>query len=311
MSAELYVVAAGGTAGWNVSGQELAAALERCGVSAALVPVAPVAQVRTLVATDFVQARAARRAAASVAAGVPLVYCSVTAALLWPRPGAIWLDTPAAANRPGRHGLWQRPVERRRLVTAPLVMAMSPGVLPDAVVVPVPVAASGPPGQVRDVAAITYVGDPAKKRTSVVLDAWQRARREDETLLVAGGSGPDEPGIRWVGRLARDEYRGLVRRARAFLAAPRFEDYGTAQLEALADGCQLVSTPGGGPYPALRLARQLDARLVGEDLAGAIRVALDDPLPGYAQRAAELLAPFSPAAVDQVLCEQVLPVLLG
>ena len=34
----------------------------------------------------------------------------------WRRaPGAIRFDAPAAGNRPGRHGLWQRPVERRRL----------------------------------------------------------------------------------------------------------------------------------------------------------------------------------------------------
>ena len=30
---------------------------------------------------------------------------------------------------------------------------------------------------------------------------------------------------------------------------------------------------------------QLDPRLVGDDLAGALRTALDDPLPGYAARA--------------------------
>ncbi|HEU4545880.1 MAG TPA: hypothetical protein VFR88_06280, partial [Microlunatus sp.] len=32
----------------------------------------------------------------------------------------------------------------------------------------------------------------------------------------------------------------------------------------------------------------LDPRLVGDDVAGALRVALDDPVPGYAARAAEL-----------------------
>ena len=38
------------------------------------------------------------------------------------RAGAIRFDAPAAANRPGRHGLWQRPVERRRLAAAPLLV---------------------------------------------------------------------------------------------------------------------------------------------------------------------------------------------
>ena len=63
-----------------------------------------------------------------------------------------------------------------------------------------------------------------------------------------------------------EEYRALVRRARVFVCAPRREDYGIAQLEALADGCLLVSTPAPGPYAALPIARELDPRLVGEDL---------------------------------------------
>ena len=46
------------------------------------------------------------------------------------------------------------------------------------------------------------------------------------------------------------------------------------------------------------------------DLAAAIRVALDEPLPGYAARAAELLAPFRRDAVDRVVAEQLLPALL-
>jgi hypothetical protein len=71
-----------------------------------------------------------------------------------------------------------------------------------------------------------------------------------------------------------------------------------------------VTTPAPGGYPALDLARALDARLVGEDLAGAIRVALDDPRPEYAARARELLVPYTPAAVDRVIAEAVLPRLL-
>ena len=70
----------------------------------------PVRDVRTFPLTDFVQARARRRATlAAIAAHEPaaIVYCAITAALLWPRPGAIWLDAIAAENRPGRHGVWQ------------------------------------------------------------------------------------------------------------------------------------------------------------------------------------------------------------
>ena len=114
--------------------------------------------------------------------------------------------------------------------------------------------------------------------------------------------------MRFVGRLDRADYRALLRRSRLFLCAARREDYGIAQLEALADGCVLVTTPSPGPYAALPLARDLDPRLVGPELA--IRTALDDPLPGYAERAAAAVEPFSPAAVDRVVAEQLLPRLL-
>jgi hypothetical protein len=105
--------------------------------------------------------------------------------------------------------------------------------------------------------------------------------------------------------LSRAEYRALLRRSRVFLTAPRREDYGIAQLEALADGCLLVTTPAPGPYAALPVARELDPRLVHDELA--IRPALDDPLPDYAERAAAALTPWSPAAVDRVVAEQLLP----
>jgi hypothetical protein len=95
-----------------------------------------------------------------------------------------------------------------------------------------------------------------------------------------------------------------------FVTAPRWEDYGIAQLEALADGCVLVTNEGPGPYAALPLARELDPRLVGDGLAAALRVALDDPAEAYAERARALLAPFAPGAVDRVVAERVVPALL-
>jgi glycosyltransferase involved in cell wall biosynthesis len=129
---------------------------------------------------------------------------------------------------------------------------------------------------------------------------------------VAGTSLSRPPeGVEAVGALAPSEFRGLLARARAFVAAPRREDYGIAALEALAHGCRLVTTPSPGPYPALALARALDPRLVSEDLAGALRVALDDPLPGYGERAAQLLEPFRHAAVDRAVADDVLPRLLS
>ena len=116
--------------------------------------------------------------------------------------------------------------------------------------------------------------------------------------------------MRFAGALPRAEYRALVRRARVFVTAPRREDYGIAQLEALADGCMLVTTAAPGPYAALPLARALDPRLVVEDLAGALRAALDEPAPGYGERAAEALRPWAPAEVDRVVADVLLPRLL-
>jgi len=318
----VLVVELDSTTGWRAAGRELVESLTRAGASVATVGTGPVPRVRTFALTDLVEARAARRACArGIAEHSPtaIIYCSITAALLWPRPGAIWLDSLAAENRPGRHGVWQRPVERRRIEQAPLVLAMSPRALGSSedparpsVVVPVPVERSGPLPANRDIDAITYAGDPEKKRLDHVLGAWNEARRDGETLLVAGLDGlRTRPGIEVAGRLAPAEYRALLRRAKVFLAAPRREDYGIAPLEALADGCLLVSTPAPGPYPALQLARALDPRLVTDDLVPAIRAALDDPPPGYSQRAADLLEPFSRHAVDQTVERRVLPRLLS
>jgi glycosyltransferase involved in cell wall biosynthesis len=111
--------------------------------------------------------------------------------------------------------------------------------------------------------------------------------------------------------IAPAEYRALLRRARVFVAAPRYEEYGIAQLEALADGCRLVTTAAQGGYAALPLARALDPRLVGDDLARALRTALDDPAPGYAERARAALAPWAPAAVDELVRERLLPALVN
>jgi hypothetical protein len=195
-----------------------------------------------------------------------------------------------------------------------------------ALVLPVPVEPSGPVSGERDVAAITYAANPSKKGLDRVLGAWRelregRAAAAGEELLVAGvsaerlhGAGllsPQEQGVRVLGSLVPEEFRALLRRARVFICAPRREDYGIVQLEALADGCQLVTTEAPGPYAALPLARELDPRLVGDDLAAGLRTALDEPLPGYAERALAALAPFSRAAVDRIVAEQLLPRLLA
>jgi Glycosyl transferases group 1 len=328
---DLLLVSLGSTAGLRAADAELASSLERAGASVALAAARPQRDVRTLALTDFVWARAARAAArAGIEEHAPraVVYCTVTAALLWPRPGAIRFDAPAVGNRPGRHGVWQRPVERRRLGEASLLVPQAVGALEEAgspsvpsVVVPIPVEPSGPPAAVRDVAAVTYAANPSKKGLDRVLAAWAVARRGDEELVVTGTDRvPLADGVRAAGSLAPSEYRALLRRARVFVTAPRREDYGLAQLEALADGCVLVTNAAPGPYAALPLARELDARLVVEmgnegeaidGLARAIRLALDDAPSDYAQRALAAIAPYRREAVDATVREHLLPVLLS
>jgi glycosyltransferase involved in cell wall biosynthesis len=313
---DVLIVSLGGTAGLREADAELAGALRRAGARVQTAPAARPREWRTLAALELAWALNARRAARdAIAAYRPraVLYSSSTAALLWPAPGAIRFDAPAAGNRPGRHGIWQRRVERARFEDAQLLVPWSEGGLAeapephaDAIVVPVPVAPSGLPGE-RDIAAITYGANPEKKGLDRVLEAWRRDRRAGEQLVVAGLAGADEPGVRYTGMVAREEYRALLRRARVFVTAPRREDYGIAQLEALADGCVLVTTPSPGPYAALPLAHSLDPRLVGEQLA--IRTALDDPREGYADRAAAALAAYSPEAVDRLVAGNLLPLL--
>ncbi len=331
-AADVLIVSLGSTTGLRADVDELAGAMRRAGADVAVAPAQPPREVRTFALTDLAWARAARAAAiAGIAEHAPraILYHTVTASLLWPRPGAIRYDAPAAANRPGRHGVWQRPLERRRLAAAPLLVPVAPGTLAEtplphaeALVVPIPVEPSGPPGAARrgaasagrrDIAAITYAANPEKKGLDHVLAGW-KAHREGEELVVAGTDLPiDAPGVRSVGHLDAAAYRALLRRARVFMCAPRREDYGIAQLEALADGCILITTAAPGPYAALPLARALAPGLVVTHpggLGAALRVALDVPMPDYAERAAELLAPFRRAAVDAVVRDELLPRLL-
>ena len=325
--ADVLIVSLGSTTGLRMSDAELAESMRRAGATVRVAAAEHQPQVRTLAYTDWRWARAARAAAVrAIDAERPgaIVYSTTTAALLWPEPGAIRFDAPAAATRPGRHGVWQRPRERRRLREAPLLIPTSlgtldetPGPHADAVIVPIAVepAGLGDPWARREIDAVTYAADPHKKGLDRVLEAWATARRAGEVLVVAGIDAarvPDPPdGVSLAGRLEPQAYRRLLLRSKLFVTAPRREDHGIAQLEALADGCLLVTTPAPGPYAALPIARELDPRLVSDDLAGAIRAALDEPAPRYVERSIPLLESFTRAAVDRVVETELLPRLLG
>ncbi|HTD09299.1 MAG TPA: glycosyltransferase [Solirubrobacteraceae bacterium] len=333
-SIEIVIVSLASTEGLRRADEELSTSLERAGAHVRIARASAPPPLRTLMLTDLAWARAARTAARECLARMQpsspdaIIYSTTTAALMRPRAGAIRFDAPAAGNRPGRHGLWQRLVERHRLARAPLLLPWSDGGLCEAppaarrgnraLILPVPVEPSGPLQQDREIAAITYAANPSKKGLDRVLEAWRgvRGERGSGELIVAGASEvelaragfrvADEDGVRVVGALPADEYRALLRRARVFVCAPRREDYGISQLEALADGCLLVSTPAPGPYAALPLARALDPRLISTNLTGALHVALTDPLADYRDRALEALAPFRREAVDRLVADELL-----
>lgn len=334
---DVLIVSLGSTAGLRAADDELAESLQRAGAGVAVVRAGAPSAVRTMMLTDLGWARAARAASRPLvsprgASPGAVIYSSTTASLLWPRPGAIRFDAPAVANRPGRHGLWQRPVERRRLHQATLLLPWSAGGRDEAgetargkrtIVLPVPVEPSGAPAPARDVAAVTYAANPSKKGLDRILSAWRALRRagDDEELVVAGATATDlaaagidarrEEGVRVAGPLDRAEYRELLRRARVFVCAPRREDYGLAQLEALADGCRLVTTPAPGPYAALPIARALDARLVSDDLTAALEAGLAAPQDDYASRARRMLEPYTRESADRIVSRELLPRLLG
>jgi hypothetical protein len=328
-SLDVLIVGLGATHGLHAAEDELAGALLRAGADVMLTRADRPREIRTLALTDLLWARAARRAAVeALVEHEPraIVYSTTTAALLWPLPGAIRFDALAAANRPGRHGIWQRPVEARRLRQSPLLVPQDPGALVEAgspdvpsLVVPIPVEPSGAPGGVvepRDLAALTYATNPYKKGLDRVLAAWERVRVPGEELIVAGLRGPDREGVRYTGTLEHEAFRTLLRRARVYVTAPRREDYGIAQLEAMADGARVVTVPSPGPYAALPLLRRPGLGWVAEPdaeaLGTALRAALDDPTDDalYAERALAAIAPFRRAAVDATVARELLPRLL-
>lgn len=327
---DVLIVGLGATHGLRAAEDELTGSLLRAGAEAMLVRAERPREVRTLALTDLVWARSARRAAVEALSEIEpraIIYATTTAALLWPQPGAIRFDALAAGNRPGRHGIWQRPVEARRLRQAPLLVPQDAGALAEAgdaagttpsVIVPIPVEPSeGRPGEERDIAAMTYATNPYKKGLDRVLAAWEVARRDGDELVVAGLRGPDREGVCYAGVLTPIEYRALLRRTRVYVTAPRREDYGIAQLEALADGARVVTTPAPGPYAALPLLRGGGLGFVAgpepDVLGHAIRAALEDERDDavYAEDALLAIAPFRRASVDAIVREQLLPRLLG
>jgi glycosyltransferase involved in cell wall biosynthesis len=307
--------------------EELRNAGVRCEVATVEIGVSGVLR-RNPAITDLVESLAARRTPRPRAQVV--VFATVTAALLQRPEGpyAVRFDSPAALNRPGPSGAWQRRAERRVLAGARCLLPWSegaaravPGDVPR-VVLPVPIEQL-PQADTREIDVLAYGGDPQKRGLDVLCRAWAKAG--DGMRLVVGGiereravrwlgrRGVSEPpGIEWPGVLSRSEWLETVQRARVFANASRREDYGISQLEALSAGSALVTVPSAGPYEALPIARRLAPQLVDADLAAALSAGLalgDAELHAYRRAAAGELAPYRPAVVQDLVTERVIPAL--
>jgi glycosyltransferase involved in cell wall biosynthesis len=169
----------------------------------------------------------------------------------------------------------------------------------------------------RDIDAVAYAADPRKRRLELICRVWRHGR-----LVIGGIDGdagrrwldrhgvPEPDGVEWAGPLPHARWLELVGRARLFVNASSWEDFGIAPMEALSAGTPLATVPTPGSFEALPLARELAPELVSEDLAAAIEAGFRVNREAYARRADELLAPYRPEAVLATLRDEVLPRLL-
>ena len=343
---DILLLSLGTTLGWRAADAVFVDYLRRAGASVVATTVRIGASGRLRRAypvTDLVEALAARRALrAALRREQPraLIISSTTAAMLADVEGlpyAVRLDAPARLNRPGAHNAGIHALERRALAKARLVLpwsraaldALPEGAAP-AVVVPPPVAPSGEHTAERERLAVAYTPDVKAKGLDIVCAAWSAADIEDARLLVFGvepdraiahlqrAGVPPPAGVEFLGKTPPGEFRAALRRARAYVGGARWEDFGMAPLEALADGALLVTVPSGGPFEALAMARRLAPELVAAGvaaapLAAAIRTAFALPpaeVERYRAEAANFIAPLRPEAVQITVKEEVLPALL-
>jgi glycosyltransferase involved in cell wall biosynthesis len=345
---DVLLVSLGTTLGWRVADRMLLQQLVSAGAPTEAVSIGRGAADRLrrgYPVNDLVEMYAARRTVrAAVERLEPraLIVSSTTAAMLLPSlpiPYAVRFDAPARLNRPGARNAFLPVLERRAMrrarVTIPFSVAGAEA-LPDgaarAIVVSPPIdrSAEAPPDD-RERLAVAYVPDPKAKGLDVLVGGWAEARVDGARLAVYGldpgwarshlrRTGTPEPdSLELPGMVPATEFRAALRRAHVFVHGARWEDWGQAPLEALADGALLATVPAGGPYEALRVARGLEGELVADrvdptDLAGAIRAAFalsDEGARAYRERAAELLRPYRSDTVQETVATELLPALLG
>jgi glycosyltransferase involved in cell wall biosynthesis len=172
-----------------------------------------------------------------------------------------------------------------------------------------------------------YAGVPGKKGLDIAIDAWELAVPR-MPLIVTGITAADAErflgrrspeDIVFMGRIARGEHRAIVRQASVYISASRREEYGTAQLEAMADQVPLAAVPSLGAVEPVAVARRLTPDLVAGDispqaLASSIRRALSmsaEKRAEFGRPAGAIMGEYSFEAFKQRLSDGVLPLLLG
>jgi hypothetical protein len=343
---EILLLSLGTTIGLRIGDQALADLLREAGASVDIAQVrigAAGALRRAYPLTDLIEAAAARRATSGAMRRTrprAVIFSSTTSSLLCGHieaPYAVRLDAPCRINRPGARNAIQHALERRRLSRARLVLPFSqaaasalPAGAAPAVVLPQPIVPSGERQAARTRLAVAYTPDPKAKGLDILVAAWQQAALPDARLEVFGIA-PDlahrhlarhsltEPeGLLFRGRVAEAQFRAALREAHAFITSARWEDFGFAQLEALADGALLVCSATRGPFEALSHARALEPTLCAGDLepaslAASIRRAFalsEQDVRRYRLAAAQRMAAYRPQAISALLSQRVLPALL-
>ncbi|HET9718691.1 MAG TPA: glycosyltransferase [Solirubrobacteraceae bacterium] len=341
---DVLILSLGTTRGLRVADGALRAMIEQAGVSAAIsgIRVGATDRLRRgYPVNDIVESIAARRALGTALVRHrprALIISTTTAALLAGRPPvpfAVWLDSPARLNRPGLRSSALHLLERRQLSRARLTLVHSlPAIaeLPQGAARPAVVCAPIPESPLRaglgEPLVVAYAPDPKAKG----LELLSAVAHEMDVQMVLTGIAPERAraflarrgltvprNLELAGMLSQDRFAALLSRARIFLSAARWEDFGQAPLEAIDRGAQLVCAPAGGPFPALAITRALDPDFVASErtpaaLARALSAALacDEPrVMAYRSAARAQLAPYRPPAVFARVRDEVLPALLG